>query len=138
MFGETGFGVAANYTYVHSGLTYNNYVIGEQFALEGLSNSANFVPFYEKGPWSIRLAYNWRGQYLAARFDGTGPNPVYVEPYGQVDLSVTYQFNKHFSAQIEAINLTNETMRSHGRTQNELEFATQTGTRYLLGLRYKF
>jgi TonB-dependent receptor len=138
VFGETGFGVAANYTYVHSGLTYNNYVIGEQFALEGLSNSANFVPFYEKGPWAIRLAYNWRGQFLSARFDGTGPNPVYVEPYGQVDLSVTYQFNKHFSAQIEAINLTNETMRSHGRTKNELEFATQTGTRYLLGLRYKF
>jgi len=138
VFGETGFGIAANYTYVHSGLTYNNYVIGEQFALEGLSNSANLVPFYEKGPWQVRLAYNWRGQFLAARFDGTGPNPVYVEPYGQVDLSVTYQFNKHFSAQVEAINLTNETMRSHGRTSNELEFATQTGTRYLLGLRYKF
>ena len=51
---------------------------------------------------------------------------------------MTYQFNKHFSAQVEAINLTNETMRSHGRTKNELEFATQTGTRYLLGLRYKF
>jgi len=138
VFGETGFGIAANYTYVHSGLTYNNYVIGEQFALEGLSNSANLVPFYEKGPWQIRLAYNWRGQFLSGRFDGTGPNPVYVEPYGQVDLSVTYQFNKHFSAQVEAINLTNETMRSHGRTTNELEFATQTGTRYLLGLRYKF
>ena len=138
VFGETGFGIAANYTYVHSGLTYDNAVIGEQFALEGLSNSANLVPFYEKGPWQIRLAYNWRGQFLAARFDGAGPNPVYVEPYGQADLSVVYQFNKQFSAQIEAINLTNETLRSHGRTTNELEFATQTGRRYMFGLRYKF
>jgi len=29
-------------------------------------------------------------------------------------------------------------MRSHSRTTNELEFATQTGTRYMLGVRYKF
>ncbi len=138
VFGDSGFGIAANYTYVHSGLTYNNYLIGEQFALEGLANSANVIPFYEKGPWSVRLAYNWRGQYLASRFDAAGPNPVYVEPYGQVDLSIGYLFNKQLSAQIEAINLTNETMRSHSRTTNELEFATQTGARYMLGVHYKF
>jgi len=138
VFGETGFGIAANYTYVHSGLTYDNFVIGQQFALEGLSNSANLVPFYEKGPLSVRVAFNWRGQFLASRFDGTGPNPVYVEPYGQVDVSVGYQFNKQLSAQVEAINLTNETMRSHSRNTNQVEFATQTGTRYMFGLRYKF
>lgn len=138
VFGESGFGVAANYTYVHSGLTYDNFVIGQQFALEGLSNSANLVPFYEKGPLSVRLAYNWRGQFLSSRFDGTGPNPVYVEPYGQFDLSVGYQFNKQLSAQFEAINLTDETMRSHSRNTNEVEFATQTGRRYMVGVRYKF
>lgn len=48
MFGQSGFGVSANYTKVDSGLTYNNYVIGEQFALEGLSDSANLVGFYDK------------------------------------------------------------------------------------------
>lgn len=137
MFGDTGFGLAANYTYVHSGLTYDNYVIGQQFALVGLSNSANLVPFYDKGPWQVRVAYNWRGEFLSSLFDGGGANPIYVEPYGQVDFSVGYQFNPRLSVQLQGINVTDETMRSHARSYNDLEFATQTGRRFMLGVNFK-
>ncbi len=52
MFGETGFGVSANYTLVDSGLTYDNHNRGDQFALDGLSDSANLVAFYENDKWS--------------------------------------------------------------------------------------
>ena len=38
----------------------------------------------------------------------------------------------------EAINLTDEIQRLHGRTQNEVLFVTQTGPRYMIGARYKF
>lgn len=139
MFGQSGFGVSANYTKVDSGLTYNNYVIGEQFALEGLSDSANLVGFYDKGQWQVRAAYNWRDEFLAARFDGSGlPNPVYTEAYGQLDLSIGYQWTDNLSLSLEAINLTNEIQRQHGRQKNEIIYATQTGPRYMLGLRYKF
>ncbi|MCF5944660.1 TonB-dependent receptor, partial [Xanthomonas perforans] len=139
MFGQSGFGVSANYTKVDSGLTYNNYVIGEQFALEGLSDSANLVGFYDKGQWQVRAAYNWRDEFLAARFDGSGlPNPVYTEAYGQLDLSIGYQWTENLSLSLEAINLTNEIQRQHGRQKNEIIYATQTGPRYMLGLRYKF
>ena len=35
----------------------------------------------------MRAAYNWRDEFLAGRFDGTGgPNPVYTEAYGQIDV----------------------------------------------------
>ncbi len=138
MFGDSGFGVAANYTIVDSGLTYDNGVIGEQFALEGLSDSANVVGFYDRGPWQVRLAYNWRDEFLAGRFAGAGPNPNYVEDYGQLDMNVGYQFNENLSFALEAINLTDETQRVHGRNSNQLLYATQTGPRYMLGLRYKF
>ncbi|MBD8526808.1 TonB-dependent receptor [Pseudomarimonas arenosa] len=138
-FGDSGFGVAANYTIVDSGLTYDNYSLGEQFALEGLSDSANLVLFYDKGPWQARAAYNWRDEFLAGRFDGTGlPNPVYVEAYGQLDMNVSYQWNEKLSLSLEAINLTDETTRSHGRHPNQVLYATQTGPRYMLGLRYRF
>jgi outer membrane receptor for ferrienterochelin and colicin len=90
MFGNSGFGVSANYTYVHSGLRYDNKSVGEQFALVGLSNSYNVVGIFENDKWSGRLAYNWRGEFLSSTFDGAGPNPQYVEPYGQLDLSVGY------------------------------------------------
>jgi TonB-dependent receptor len=138
MFGDSGFGLSANYTYVHSGLRYDNSSIGDQFALIGLSNSYNVVGIYENDKVNARLAYNWRGEFLASTYDGAGPNPIYVEPYGQLDLSIGYNLTSKLSVQFEGINLTNETTRSHGRTYQMLEYATQTGPRYMVGLRYKF
>jgi len=138
MFGNSGFGIQANYTYVHSGLKYDNESVGEQFALVGLSNSANLVGIYEDSKWAIRAAYNWRGEFLSSTFDAAGPNPQYVEPYGQLDLSIGYNFTDKLSLQVEAINLTNETARTHGRRKEMVEYATQTGPRYMVGARYKF
>jgi TonB-dependent receptor len=138
MFGNSGFGVQANYTWVHSGLKYDNAKGGEQFALLGLSNSANLVGIYENAKWTARAAYNWRGEFLSSTFDGAGPNPNYTEAYGQVDLSVTYAYNDKLSFQVEAINLANATQRVHGRTKEEALYVTQAGPRYMVGARYKF
>jgi TonB-dependent receptor len=139
MFGDSGFGVQANATIVDSDLVYDNHDRGEQFALEGLSDSANLVAFFENETWSIRTAYNWRDEFLAGRFDGTGlPNPVYVEAYGQLDVNVGYNVNENFSLALEAINLLDETIRVHGRNERQTLGVTQTGTRYMIGARYKF
>jgi len=138
MFGNSGFGLSANYTWVDSGLKYDNFKIGEQFALVGLSNSANLVGIYEDKNWSIRAAYNWRDKFLSSTFDGAGPNPNYTEAYGQLDVSIGYAFNEKLSVQFEAINLTNEIQRVHGRAETMALFVTQSGPRYMLGARYKF
>ncbi len=138
MFGESGFGMSANYTIVESDLTYDDFNLGDQFALLGLSDSANLVAFYDRGPWQVRAAYNWRDEFLSSTFDSWRPNPVHVEAYGQVDVNVSYQVNENLSLHAEAINLTDETMRSHGRHERQVFYATQTGPRYMLGLRYRF
>ena len=138
MFGDSGFGVSTNYTYVHSGLRYDNNKVGEQFALVGLSNSSNVVGIYEDKKFTARVAYNWRGEFLSSTFDGSGPNPQYVEAYGQVDISLGYNYNDKLSFQIEGINVGNSIQRVHSRTQNQLESVTQAGPRYMVGARYKF
>jgi TonB-dependent receptor len=139
MFANSGFGLSANYTYVNSGLKYKNASVGEQFALEGLSDTANLVAFYENDTYEVRLAYNWRDQFLAARFDGSGlPNPIYTEPYSQIDLSAGYKLSDNLSIQFEAINLNDAVVRQHGRTKNEIIGVYQTGPRYMIGARYKF
>ena len=138
MFGNTGFGLQANYTYVDTDLKYNNAGIGEQFALVGLSNSANLVGIYEDTKWTVRAAYNWRDKFLAGTFDGAGPNPNYVEAFGQLDLSVGYAINDKISMQFEVINATNATGRVHGRNERQALYVTQAGPRYMLGARYKF
>ena len=139
MFGKSGFGMQANLTLVNSDLKYDNANRGEQFALEGLSDSANLVLFYENAKWQVRGAYNWRDKFLSGRFDGSGlPNPVYTEAYGQLDVNVSYQWNDNLTLQAEVINLNDGIQRLHGRTKEQVLFVTQTGPRYMLGARYKF
>ncbi|MET3106397.1 TonB-dependent receptor [Oxalobacteraceae bacterium GrIS 1.18] len=141
MFGETGFGLQGNYTYVHSPLKYdnNNLDLSTQFAIVGLSNSANLVGIYEDQRFSVRLAYNWRDKFLASTTQPGGSNgPTYTKAYGQVDLSVGYTFDKNISFNFDAINLNNAIQKQVGRSDNQVELVTQTGTRYLLGASYKF
>lgn len=139
MFGQSGFGVQANYTYVHSPLKYIDSNVNDQFAILGLSNSANLVGIYEDKQWSIRLAYNWRDQFLASTVDGGGhAAPVYTDKYGQVDISVGYNFDKNLSFQFEVINLNDAIQRQHGRDDLATLNVTQAGPRYMMGARYKF
>lgn len=139
MFGGTGFGVSANYTLVDSNLTYDNYDRGEQFALEGLSDAANMVAFYENEKFQVRAAYNWRDEFLARRFDGGGlPNPVYTEAYGQLDVNASYNWNENLTLMAEAINLTDEIYRQHSRNVHQVIMVQQTGPRFMIGARYKF
>jgi TonB-dependent receptor len=138
MFGTSGFGIQANYTWVNSDLKFDNQGTSNQFALIGLSDSANLVGIYEDSRWSIRAAYNWRDEFLASVADNNLPNPRYVEPYGQVDLSIGYNVNKNLSLSLEAINLNDATMRTHGRTTEQVLTVTTGGRRYMVGARYKF
>ncbi|MBQ0930337.1 TonB-dependent receptor [Ideonella alba] len=140
MFGKSGFGLSANFTKVKSDRTYDNNKVGAQTdVLTGMGDSGNLVGFYENDEASVRLAYNWRGQFLVANFGGAeGAQPLYVEPYGQFDLSVGYSPIKNLRLQFEAINLTDAYVRTHMRNENQLGSVTQLGRRYTIGARYKF
>ncbi|MBB1086985.1 TonB-dependent receptor [Lysobacter sp. SG-8] len=137
MFGGSGFGVAANYTIVDSGLVFDNMSLGDQYPMVGLSDSANLVLFYDRNAWQVRAAYNWRDEFLNG-IGGQGPNPNYTEAYGQLDMNVSYQVNDHWMLFAEGINLTDETQRVFARHTNQLRYATQTGPRYMFGFRYQF
>lgn len=140
-FGDTGFGVQANYTIVKGDVGFdNNAPPGTtQFALLGLSDTANAVLMYEKYGITARLAYNWRDEFLAAtNQNGSNTNPYYVEAYDQIDLSVGYDFNESLSFQVEAINLTGEDVRWHARSEKQIVKLEDQQPRYAVGVRYKF
>ncbi len=138
MLGNSGFGVSGNYTWVTTGLKYDNASLATQSALVGVSNSANLVGFYEDDSLSVRAAYNWRGEFLASKTDGAGNNPIYTEAYGQIDLSIGYKIGKSLTLQADLINLNDGYIRQHGRAPEQLVSVTQTGRRYLFGARYRF
>ncbi|HZX77279.1 TonB-dependent receptor [Lysobacter sp.] len=139
--GDTGFGVLANYTIVDGDVGFDD--AGDpsvdQFALVGLSDTANVVLMYEKYGWSARLAWNWRDEYLIlANQNGSNRNPFYVEEYDQFDLNVGYAFDDHLSVTLEAINLTGEDVRWHGRSEKQIIRLVDQSPRYMLGVRYRF
>jgi TonB-dependent receptor len=139
-FGDTGFGVLANYTIVRGDVGYedDSDPNENQFALSGLSDSANAVLMFEKWGFSARLAYNWRDKFLASVNRGTWRNPVYVAEHKQFDLSVGYDLNDHLSFSLEGINLTGEDLRTYGRSEKQLWYLEDDGPRYAVGARYKF
>ena len=138
-FGDSGFGFVVNATIVDGDVSYNNLSTEEQFALPGLSDSANLIAFYDKYGFEVRLAYNWRDEFLTGiGHDSFGAQPRYIEEYAQWDLNASYSFLDNYQVFLEAINITDETLREHGRSPLDLLNATQVGARYALGFRAKF
>jgi len=136
-FGDSGFGFQANYTLVNGDIGFDLASTAEQFALLGLSDTANLVLLYEMEDFSARIAYNWRDEFLnnAAIYEN---EPEFTEEYSQIDFSIGYQVTEQFSMSFAGINITGEDPRRHGRTSNQLTFAEEWDARYELGLRYTF
>lgn len=143
-FGESGFGFIGNYTLVEGDVDFDNLQVPSsgdpQFALLGLSDSYNLIGFYDKNGIQARLAYNKRGEFLTSTVgvSGTPNNPLYVEPFGQLDFSASYELREGLFLLVEGINVLNATSRTVGRTSEYVNFAVQTGPRYNFGVRYNF
>jgi TonB-dependent receptor len=139
LFGDSGFGVTANYTIVDADIEYDNASLNDQFAILGLSDTANLVAFYDKNGWIARLAWNWRDEFLSGTADGNGiANPVYTDSYSQLDAIVSYTFENRITLFAEGFNLTDEYSRSFSRREEQVEFITQQGPRYGIGIRWTY
>lgn len=102
----SGLGLQANYTWVDSRTPSS--LLGQEVPLQNLSKrSYNVIGMYEKGPVSVRIAYNWRDKFLSgiANVVGVGALPVYTKAYGWLDASFSYHFDKRLSLAIEGTNL---------------------------------
>ena len=140
VFGRSGFGFSANGTFVGTNKPYNpNDFSQTGFAVTGLANSVNFVPFYDKNGFQFRTALNWRDKYLLqfgqAQNNGAfGAEPTFVNKSLQIDLSTSYDINKHISIFGELTNLTNETYSTTGRYSNQLLSVYGYGRRFTFGV----
>jgi TonB-dependent receptor len=141
-FGDTGFGVMANYTLVRGDVKYDDNADPSvsQFALLGLSDTANLVLMYENYGLQARLAYNWRDKYLSNASRSNARNPVYVEEYFQIDFNISYEIPavEGLNVSLEGWNITGENIRTHGRSKSMVEELYDLGARYALGVRYTF
>lgn len=127
-----GLGVEGNYTHIKDDSPGNQYVdisgvTHHDTPLVGLSNNSyNAALLFEKTQYSLRLAFNWRSQYLmTTNSNGTNGSytyyptagsagttigialPIYAAAYGQLDLGAAYRPTEHLTFSLDMNNLTN-------------------------------
>ncbi|HEX4736528.1 MAG TPA: TonB-dependent receptor [Allosphingosinicella sp.] len=115
-----GLGVSANYTYIESTGLPNSYlntgspahtstVLPGNLPLEQLSkHNVNVQVFYEKGPISLRVAYNWRSRFLLTASDVIFPYyPIFNEAAGYLDASAFINITKQIKVGVQGVNLLN-------------------------------
>jgi TonB-dependent receptor len=122
----SGLGLSANYTYVSSSGIPNSFLNGGSVVntppigasgnlpLAQLSkHTVNIQPFYEKGPISLRVAYNWRSKFLLTESDVIFPYfPIWNDKTGTLDASVFYTISPAIKVGVQATNLTNEVTKT--------------------------
>jgi TonB-dependent receptor len=116
-----GLGFSGNYTYIKSKGLPNSFLNGGANAsgstvppgnlpLEQLSkHNINAALFYEKGPVSIRAAYNWRSRFLLTAADVIFPfYSIFNNATGQLDASAFFSLTDNIKVGVQGVNLLNE------------------------------
>lgn len=121
----SGLGASANYSYIDSSGLPNTFLntgspvntptnaVGN-LPLEGLSkHNVNATVFYEKGPVSMRAAYNWRSRFLLTAADVIFPyTSIFNDATGQLDASIFLNVTKNVKIGVQGVNLTNEVTKT--------------------------
>jgi TonB-dependent receptor len=102
----SGFGVTASVTYVDAELDAVRDA-GIPIELRGTSEwSGNIVTYYENGPFGIRLAYNYREDFLHQEAESPNDFDEYTLGGEFVDLNVDYRINDNWRIRLTGNNLT--------------------------------
>jgi outer membrane receptor protein involved in Fe transport len=136
-----GKGVDANGDGIPDDLT-TSFRFGVTDLLGQSEHIGNVVGIYQDDKFEVRLAYNWRSEYLTSYRDWVTGNPIYVDAGGFLDASVRYDFNDHLQVRASMSNVldTKEKayMQLNDQGQTAPRFAFLNDRRVVLGLRYQF
>ena len=136
-FGDTGFGLQANLTFVDSDVEFDPLALNQvEQSLIGLSDTANLVGFYENEKFQVRLAANWRDEFLFATNQLRVQNePVFFDTFVQLDASASYKFSDKYSIFFEALNITGEGQDQRGRFTDQFISNIEQEPRITIGFR---
>lgn len=136
-----GFGVDANGDGVPDDLT-TSFRFGVTDLLGQSEHIANLIGIYQDEKLEIRLAYNWRSEYLTSYRDWVTGNPIYTDAGGFLDASFRYDFNEHFQVRASIANVMDKKEKAfmllNGEGQTAPRFAFLNDRRMVLGVRYQF
>jgi len=100
-----GLGFQVNYTYI-KGETESPLTLEKTPLAQVSKNNYNVVLIYEKGPFSSRLAYNWRDKFIDSfNQPGIQPTTVWVQANDRLDFSASYALTTNVTITVDATNI---------------------------------
>jgi iron complex outermembrane recepter protein len=130
-----GLGVMATYSYIDSKTPIRD-AVGRQLAFPGLSkNNVNLIAYYEAGPVSARLAYNWRDAYLVGL--SAAATGIFNDSYKDLSATLRFDINSKMSLNFEANNLLNSQQRTYDLASEGLRTNSIFGRVFKLSLNLK-
>ena len=134
---------SGNGTWTHSSARINGYSgslsaqTSRDIRLPGQSDfTMNQMIGYQRGPWDVRLAFNYKSRYLSKVTDvATSNGDQYVDSHQQWDFSMKYAITKNVQAVFEVINLNDEPYYVfEGNRDRNVQYETY-GRTFKFGLR---
>lgn len=143
-----GFGLIANYTYLDGqyDVVLNN---GVHRRIDSLRNQPrqllNLTGLYERGPFSVAVAYNWADEAFSGEFqsvpsDAANPslNDVFIGEFGTLDAKLKVQLAPNVEVSLAGKNLTDEIYAyKTGLDRDLASRATRIGRSWFLGVRVR-
>jgi len=136
------FGIQANYTYIDASATppppfldsdgdgqpdpgsfAQNFRYGLDNLLGQSEHTGNLIGIYQDDDLEVRLAYNWRSEYLNSYRDFVTGNPIIQRGTGFLDASLRYDLTENLNVSLLIANITDE------KSQSE-QVIDEAGTRY--------
>lgn len=131
---------SANVSLIDSDATISTYdggtLIERDISLPNQSDTTgNMIIGYEQGPWMVRLAANYKSEYLLEVNDISAKEyDVYQSAQTQWDFSMAYNILDNLKVSFDVANLTDEPYYNYVNKESYNAQYEEYGTRYRLGL----
>jgi iron complex outermembrane receptor protein len=127
---DNGFGINANYTYTDTSSS------TDLFLPYVSENAYTLTPYFEKGPFSVRVNYSYRSEYFNQI--GRQKSTVFADAYKQLDLIAGYEINDMLGVTFSATNLLDETYYWYDKDPRTPLGVYKSGRNFQVALNFKF
>ncbi len=124
-----GFGVQANYTHANGSTADGTPMVGSS------KNTYNVTGYFENKLLSVRLAYSYRSHFLVGLDRSYAENE---DSIGSLDASLNVNLTNNVSVSVDALNLTDATLKYYGETTAQPRAFYDNGRQYYAGVHVKF
>ncbi|PJI88392.1 TonB-dependent receptor [Sphingomonas koreensis] len=134
-----GFGIDANYTLSLGDAGGVDLAGNKQPFQDNSKHQVNAALWYESGPFSARIAYNYRSKRLQTQnWSGIAGLSVYQRPTNYFDASISFDVTDNFTIYGQASNLTGEHERYYLTWEDQVGWDQIYERRFVAGVRAKF